>query len=71
MYLLLQDKILYTCFFLAYIFIFQYVVNDTPGHSSKSWVNTEEMFLGVRKGGVGCVRIGGNGGVGEEKKLHH
>ena len=52
-------------------FIFQYVVNDTPGHSSKSWVNTEEMFLGVRKGGVGCVRIGGNGGVGEEKKLHH
>lgn len=48
-------------------FIFQYVVNDTPGHSSESWVNTEEMFLGVRKGGVGCVRTGGNGGVGEEE----
>lgn len=48
-------------------FIFQYVVNDTPGHSSESWVNTEEMFLGVRKGGVGCVRTGGNGGVGERR----
>ena len=39
-------------------FIFQYVVYETPGHSSESWVNTEEMFLGVRKGGVGCVRTG-------------
>ena len=32
-------------------------------------MNTKEMFLGVRKGGVGCVRIGRNGGVGAEKKL--
>lgn len=50
-------------------FIFQYVVSDTPEYSSESWVNTKEMFLGVRKGGVGCVRIGRNGGVGAEKKL--
>lgn len=48
------------------IFIFQYVVDDTTEHPSKSWVSTEEMFISIRKT---SENVGVGGGV--ERRGNH
>lgn len=47
------------------IFIFQYVVDDTPEHLSESWVSTEETLIRVRETQGVCARVGEGGRVGE------